>query len=140
MIKQKLKFCSICGKLTVLWRSNPAMCKDCSNKAKVSVKPPKYATKEIKKVSTKQQKLNAAYMVLRNAFMKNHKACEANLIELAGCTRKATECHHSKGRGQYFLDDTTYIALCHNCHVFIENSPEWAKNKGYSFDRLKKYV
>lgn len=136
MIQSKLKECSICHKLSVLWRSNPKTCKDCANKEKVRDTPPKYQTKEIKKVSTKQQKLNAAYKVLRDQFMKNHKNCEANLIELAGCTKKATQCHHPNGRGQYLLDDSRFIALCHNCHSYIETHPLFAKEKGYSGDRL----
>lgn len=95
-----------------------------------------YQTKEIKKVSTRQQKLNAAYKVLRDQFMKSHKACEANLIELAECTKRATECHHPIGRGKYLLDDSKFIALCHNCHAYIETHPLYAKEKGFSADRL----
>jgi len=136
MIKPKLKECSVCHKLSVLWRSNPKMCKECAQKEKVSISKFKYQTKVIKRVSTKQQKLNAAYMVLRNAFMKNHKLCEANLIDLAGCTRKATECHHPNGRGKYLLDDSRFIALCHNCHAYIETHPTFAKEHGFSGNRL----
>lgn len=137
MIKPKLKECSFCHKLSVLWRSNPKTCKECAQKDKVQQTPHKYQTKEIKKVSTRMQKLNAMYKVLRDSFMKHHPKCEANL---QGCTKTATECHHTKGRGQYYLDDSTYIPLCHNCHVFIEKSPKWAKENGFSLDRLKKYV
>lgn len=94
-----------------------------------------YQTKEIKKVSTRQQKLNAAYKILRDQFMKSHKACEANL---QGCKKKATECHHVRGRGQYYLDDTTYLALCSPCHKWVNEHNEAASEMGFCKSRLEK--
>jgi len=97
----------------------------------------KYQTAEIKKVSTRQQKLNAAYKVLRDAFIKKKKYCVARLD---GCTGNATECHHKAGRGEYLLDDTKYLALCHNCHVFITEHSQFAMERGFSESRLSKAI
>ncbi len=94
-----------------------------------------YQTKEIKKVSTRQQKLNVAYKVLRGQFMKAHPKCEANL---QGCKIKSTECHHVRGRGQYYLDDTTYLALCGPCHKWINEHNEAASEMGFCKSRLGK--
>jgi len=91
------------------------------------------AVKPIRQVSSKQAKLNRAYLVIRNEYMKAHKVCEARL---PGCTYNATECHHSKGRGEFMLDQTSYKALCHACHVYIELHPKEAKIIGLSASRL----
>jgi hypothetical protein len=159
-MKAKPKLCSFCGKIAPLWKSNPKTCHACARKqatteaierskgehnhkgltASEDGKPAKvfkYRTAEIKKVSTKQQKLNAAYKVLRDAFMKKRKYCEARL---EGCTGKATECHHKAGRGEYLLDDTKYLALCHNCHVFITEHSQFAMERGFSESRLSKAI
>lgn len=92
-----------------------------------------YRTKQIKKVSTRQQKLNAAYKVLRDQFMKKHPTCQARL---AHCTGVSTECHHSRGRGEYLLDDSTFFALCGNCHRYLETHPEISKALGFTKSRL----
>lgn len=67
--------------------------------------------------------------------MKNHPMCEA---KLPGCSSIATECHHKRGRGEYLLDSTTFLALCHLCHSYIELHPNQAKELGFSESRLSK--
>lgn len=90
----------------------------------------------IPKVSDKQKKINAAYKILRDQFMKAHPLCQARF---GGCTYIATECHHSRGRGKdYMLDSRTYRALCHDCHVEVELNPEAAKLLNLSGNRLDK--
>ena len=140
----KLKECSVCHELTVLWLSNPPTCKYCANANKVPVahvyKPMRtYCTTAIKKVKTDQQirqaKLNAAYLVLRKVFIKAHPICQGR-IKCAGSL--ATEVHHKRGRGEYLLDARTFLALCSECHHFCEMHPEFAKALGFSEDRLNK--
>lgn len=99
----------------------------------------KYETKAIKKISTRQQKLNAAYSAQRKVFFHGHPYCEAMIYEDAEnmCTGFATDVHHKKGRGEYILDERTWLAVCRNCHHFIETHPEWAKEKGFSLSRLE---
>lgn len=99
-----------------------------------------YQIKAIKKASTKQQLLNAAYSAQRKAYFHGHPYCKA-MIYVAGldvCTGFATDIHHKKGRGEYLLDTSTWLPVCRNCHAFIETHPAWAKEKGFSEDRLTK--
>jgi len=93
-----------------------------------------YRTAEIKKVSTRQQKLLAEYSILHKQFMANHPECEA---KAEGCDGKATQVHHKKGRGEYLNRTETWLAVCFNCHRMIEENPEWAKQKGFSLSRLE---
>lgn len=83
---------------------------------------------QIKKVSSKREKVNKVYKVLRDLFMKDKK-CEA---QLPGCTVIATECHHSEGRGANMLDTTKFRALCHNCHAKCTEESALAIEKGLS--------
>lgn len=92
-----------------------------------------YQPTTIKKVSTRMQKLNAAYKVLRDQFMKKHPTCQARL---EGCTGAATECHHSRGRGEYLLDDSTFKALCGHCHRYLETHVEVSRALGFTKNRL----
>lgn len=148
----KMKYCgSGEHEVAKLWRAKtkttPSACYDCARRQNPSpikkvavrdanepIKPKKVYV--IPKVSDKQKKINAAYAVLRKAFLKRKPHCEAQLRD---CTYVATQCHHSKGRiGKNMLDDSTYVALCHNCHTLIENSPYMAKELGLSKNRLDK--
>lgn len=142
----KQHICTVCHRPSVIWKANPKRCKDCYYRELHSLKqtedgkiakPFKYQTKVIKKVSTRQQKLNAAYKALRDTFMKTHEVCQAQLDE---CTGKATECHHKAGRGQYLLDDTKFMALCNNCHIWINEHNEAATTLGFCQSRLSKTV
>jgi hypothetical protein len=101
--------------------------------SQLNPKPIAKAVKPISQVSSKQAKLNRAYMVIRNEYMKGHEVCEA---KLPGCTYHATDLHHKNGRGSNLLDATTYIALCRSCHQRAENAPNEAKRLGISGDRL----
>ncbi|MDB5144198.1 MAG: hypothetical protein JWQ66_2911 [Mucilaginibacter sp.] len=150
MIPRKLKPCKTCGDPSYIF--SHGNCKRCSQLAKIAEKrefkplvqtddgrPGKvfkvYQTTKIKSVSTRQQKLNAAYLVLRKEFMKANPICGAGL---EGCTIQANECHHRRGRGEYLLDDSTYLALCANCHKFINEHNEFAFEMGFSESRLSR--
>lgn len=143
MIKPKLKECSLCHEMCVLWVSNPKLCKSCAERSKTMLKqtenngvakPFKYQTKAIKKVSTKQQLLNKAYSAQRKVYLKLHPICEVNI---EGCAKIATSVHHQKGRiGSLLLDERFWFPTCLHCHAFLESHPEWAKEKGFSLSRL----
>ncbi len=153
----KTKICSVCHRPSVLWQSVPKMCKDCSMRLKSTsiakpvtltqtengerAKPFKvYQTKAIKKVSTKQQLLNQAYFAQRKIYLKQHPKCEARITGkwMHDCTGLATDIHHKKGRGEYLLFEPSWMPVCRSCHQYIEINVEWAKEKGYSEDRLMK--
>lgn len=99
-------------------------------KKPLSAKP----KKRISPFSAKHLEKLGEYKQNRNAFLKGHPMCMA---ELNGCTREATEVHHALGRiGDLLTDVKHFKAVCHSCHVVIENEPEMAKELGLSGTRF----
>lgn len=89
--------------------------------------------KPIKQFSAKRQVVNLEYNREAKKFREENPACRVNT---SGCTRETTEVHHKKGRGKYLMDKTTWLPVCHNCHCVVEENPNWAKQNGYSSNRL----
>lgn len=91
--------------------------------------------KAIPKVSEKQLQRLAKYRKVRDQFMKDHPQCQARL---KGCTIKATDIHHARGKVGDLLTDKRYFkALCRDCHSYLEVHPNEAKEKGFSLSRLE---
>jgi hypothetical protein len=138
----RAKQCSQCPYVGTLWKSSPALCKNCAmvynntNKEKVATKVCIKAREPIKKVSSKQAKINTAYSVLRLQYLKMFPNCQVSSDD---CTHIATQVHHRAGRiGNNMLDTTIWLSVCHTCHELIERNPLWAYEKGYSIKRLNK--
>lgn len=89
----------------------------------------------IEKKSDKRIDEDKIYYAVRAVFLNDNKLCVANLV---GCQRRATEVHHTKGHGIYYLDVETWIPLCENCHRWLESHPNAAKALIMSQDRLTK--
>lgn len=87
----------------------------------------------IRKVSKKRAKENREYAKVRKEYLEDNPNCEANLL---GCTTGATDIHHKKGRGLFLCDPRHFLAVCRNCHCFIEDNPLEAKEMGFSESRL----
>ena len=88
--------------------------------------------KPIPKVSKKRQIQNLQYSVLRTEFLGKK---ENQICPITG--KPTTDIHHKKGRvGELFLDTKYWVALSREGHRFVEENPEWAKEKGYSLNRL----
>lgn len=105
----------------------------CTNKnRKVNLKlTPIY---KIPPVSKKRKVENARYSVLRTEFLSKP---ENQKCPITGWP--TTDIHHKRGRvGQLFLDTKYWVALSREGHAFVEENPEWAKENGYSLDRLSK--
>lgn len=129
-MKLKSKQCGGCHKMTILWKAkrklpdgtiSPALCKECANKT--SNKPPKLAElrKAINKVSSKEQKRQAAYLVLRKEYMKQYPECQVRLPE---CSHIAVDIHHlyfGADRYGHFLDSTSWKSTCRSCHSTIHD-------------------
>ena len=83
----------------------------------------------MRKVSTKQAKLLRKYAKVRKEYLSEHPLCE---IDLPGCTRKATEIHHTakKQTEQLWLDKKYMRSSCNECHCEVEKSPSLAKELG----------
>jgi len=55
------------------------------------------------------------------------------------CGKSATDVHHMRGKiGEDLTDSRYFLAVCRGCHTLIEENPTWAKEKGYSLNRLDK--
>ena len=144
MIRAKPKECSNCKKITVLWKSNPKLCKDCSTllKSQGNISSPKQRSPAIGKVSKGKIKSVSDKMLLslreyrkvRDAYMAEHTICEH-----PECSSPSTELHHKKGRiGSLLTDSRYFCALCHDHHEWSEKNPILAKELGLSMDRLTK--
>ena len=121
MIKRKLKKCAGCGEDKILF--SKGMCQYCWA---VGYKKP------IQKISKKREKESREYTIKRLKFLaqpENHRC------PVTG--ERATEIHHKAGRtGSLYLDENNWLAVSRNGHRKIEENPEWAKENGYSLNRL----
>ena len=94
---------------------------------------PKKQPKPIPKVSEKRKAESREYTIKRLQFLAQP---ENQKCPVTG--EQATEIHHKAGRcGDLYLDTNYWLAVSRNGHIKIENSPEWAKEMGYSISRLK---
>lgn len=94
-------------------------------------KPPKPLKRtKLNLVSNKQAKELRDYRKKREEYLNAHPNCEV-------CGRPATDIHHKAGRiGKLLTDILNFLAVCRPCHTRIETNPKWAKEKGYSKNRL----
>jgi AMMECR1 domain-containing protein len=128
MIKAKLKKCAGCEQMKYIWKSHgkEKYCKECW----YSIDKPK----SIRPVSKKRQGEMDEYSKKRLAFLALHNNCQAKLV---GCTGKATDVHHKAGRvSENYLNIQTWLAVCRQCHTWIETNPLEAKELGFSESRL----
>tara|TARA_R110002020_G_scaffold107192_2_gene249109 strand:- start:10982 stop:11254 length:273 start_codon:yes stop_codon:yes gene_type:complete len=88
----------------------------------------------IKKYSKKMSKTNASYAKLRRKYLMDHPVCHAKIHQ---CSLHATDVHHKQGRGLHHLDVSTWLPVCRNCHMWIEEHPSEAIELGYSTSRSK---
>lgn len=94
--------------------------------------------KQIRKVSEKRQAENEIYSQLRKVFLNKpeNKYCPV-MKQLKNVDVIATTVHHRKGRLGELLNNTKYwVALSMEGHEYVEKNPTWAKENGYSLDRL----
>ena len=130
MIKAKLKMCAGCNLPKYIWKSHgkEKYCKECW----YSIEKPK----SISPISDKRRVEMDEYSRRRLAFLALHILCQA---KLSCCTGQSTDVHHKEGRvGDNYLNMSTWLAVCRQCHTLIENNPEEAKELGFSSSRLNK--
>ena len=121
------KKCKTCGKEFKLFRTTDKYCSpEC-----VESKPQKKSVAPIKPVSDKMAKELAKYRRLRSQYLEATPTCEVR-----GCNRTATDIHHRRSRGIYLCVVEYFLAVCRPCHLKIESEVIWAKEQGYSVDRL----
>lgn len=86
----------------------------------------------IPKVSEKRKIENLKYAAQRIVFLGKP---ENRVCPISG--RPTTDIHHKRGRvGSLFLDERYWVALSREGHKYVEEHPAWAKENGYSLNRL----
>lgn len=133
-MKMKMKICNKCNTEKHIWKNHEGnkYCKFCwmrSLSLKKGVKQ-----KRIKSFSDKKLKETKEYSKLRKIYLNKHPMCEA---AVNNCTLKASEIHHIKGRGKNYLLCDEWMAVCRNCHVWIELHPIEATGKGFRKSKIK---
>lgn len=128
MFKPHIGICSCHGKRRMIV-VKAGLCKE-GNEFR---KGKDFKTVCVKSVSAKRQKLDRKYFKLRTIFLNKHSACE-----FKDCQHYSTDVHHKRGRGIYYLDCSTWMAVCRNHHTWIETHPKESYELGYSELRLAK--
>ena len=77
-------------------------------------------------------KLNTAYSKLRKQYLTDNSICNAKIDK---CSVHTTDVHHKNGRGLYHLETSTWLAVCRNCHMWIEEHPAESYELGFSGSR-----
>ena len=139
MANSKLKTC-ICGTEFRQYNSLNIFCSaNCKFKfgKKINIKLKSINSENkkrysIPKVSEKRKIENLKYVSQRIVFLGKK---ENQICPITG--KPTTDIHHKKGRvGNLFLDENYWVALSREGHKFVEENPEWAKENGYSLNRL----
>ena len=131
MTKAKEKKCAACS---TPFKQYSSLDKYCSYSCKIANdgQTERKTIYKIKPISQKRQIENLKYQVLRTEFLgkPENQICPIT-------NQPTTDIHHKKGRvGSLFLDTTFWIALSREGHRYVEENPEWAKENGYSLNRL----
>ena len=79
-------------------------------------------------MSEKRREDIKVYTQLRKKFLKENPMCEAGAY---GCTKRATQVHHTRKRGKHYLDEATFMPTCANCHRWIEEHKDQARELGW---------
>ena len=85
---------------------------------------------KIRRMSKRLETITRVYNRLRIQFLKLNPRCAVypNL--------RATECHHSRGRGVHLNNMSTWVAVSQEGHKKIELNPKWARENGFAKSRL----
>ena len=151
MTLHKLKICFGCKKSKYIWKRDlgKGYCKQCWNihrqkksDVKFNKKMKVFANQKIfvpkKRIYPKSQKRIIAdkkYSKLRLKLLDEHPHCQAQIPGV--CSGLSTQCHHKAGRiGSLYTDYSKFLAVCHNCHNWIEIHVIEAKELGFSLNRL----
>ena len=80
-------------------------------------------------------KINTEYSKRRIKYLTDKPICHAKIHK---CSIHATDVHHKKGRGEFHLDESTWLPVCRNCHMWIETHPIESYELGFSQSRNNK--
>ena len=136
-MQKKLKICDGCGKEKPIWKSSGTgglkLCQQCWSCHEGNVKQkPTVKRSPIPQRSEKRIKEERLYSAQRIIYLGEHPLCEFHIAGI--CTHVATDIHHTysgKDRGEYFLDQSTWKALCRKCHDWVHMNSKEARELGY---------
>jgi hypothetical protein len=130
----KLKKCSSCNLDKVIWKNYEGnkYCKDCWYSKEVTKSPSN--KRPIKPKSDKKDVLDVLYSKMRKEFLElpENATCRAKLPGCLNVYKQELTVHHTKGRGLYYLDKSTWIPLCMSCHMWVETHPKEAREMNLS--------
>lgn len=130
----KLKKCAGCNLDKVIWKNHEGnkYCKDCWYSKEVTKSPSN--KRPIKPKSDKKDVLDVLYSKMRKEFLElpENATCRAKLPGCLNVYKQELTVHHTKGRGVYYLDKSTWIPLCMSCHMWVETHPKEAREMNLS--------
>jgi len=130
----KLKKCAECG---TMFKQFNSLNKYCSAPCKLKNTKPKVNQPfkpKISPVSKKQAVRLLQYSADRKVFLDKPENAKCPITGWP-----TTDVHHKRGRiGDLLLDQRYWVALSREGHDYVEDNPIWAKENGYSLDRLTK--
>lgn len=85
--------------------------------------------RRIPAMSKKRQREAREYSKKRKAFLEARPLCEATWVIWPNRpTRPAsTEVHHVKRRGKFYLDESSWLAVGREAHVWLHSHPKEAR-------------
>lgn len=87
--------------------------------------------KPMKRISDRRRLQQAIYTTRRGLFLAAHPICEAVIPKTDICSMVSQDVHHKAGRtGTNFLDESTWMATCRECHDWIHTHPGQARELG----------
>ena len=90
--------------------------------------------RSVPKIKDKKLAQDIEYAVMRKAFLLANRRCQC-LNPKGRCVNPPDQVHHRRGRNEYYLNQSTWMAVCFECHEKIHNNPEWARRMGYMVNR-----
>lgn len=78
----------------------------------------------IRRISARQLIQYRQYLKQRAAFLAANVYCEC-----FPCKNRSRDVHHTRGRGRYLLDESTWMAVCRAHHDWIHGHPREAREK-----------
>lgn len=132
-MKVKLKECDGCQKMTVIWKNHEGFryCKYCWSCHKSEDNTQKPTNSVIPRVSSKRKQKDAEYLKLREKYLTKSPLC---MIKVNGCMHNATDVHHTyagANREAFYLVQSTWRAVCRNCHDWIHSHPKESRGMGW---------
>ena len=127
-MKVNPKPCKQCGDdFTPRFKTTERFCSYKCQTLDVKSKPQKQRVR-ISPVSNKRKVQNAVYKAKRIKFLQDPKNKFCPVTQ-----KQATEIHHTRSgsdRSKYYLDETTWIAVSREGHIWIHANPIQARKKG----------